>query len=363
MKTTIEQDSIKNTHTDKQIFSGKVYLIYAFDIGDEIAIDMVRASSRLHIVPRSWPDYLKSYHKPLTVCLTPQEETYLYRANLHHFGGLSLVYQVPFEGTLHSLRNKLSDLDFQLRKQSTIDAHTLFKKIEAHVSQPKFFHQRDSYMVLAIEPTAEVSATQLRDRYGALIVSALRFEKTSISQFQMEDILESATGYYREDLVIIDTEAAFVYDRSAQDLLDFFELTTIQRLELRYFSSVLDRKLDDVYNKKLQKPSFKNYMPFVGIMYDPVSELSKLKVDISVITERLGNSIKTVGDVYYSEIYDLLVNKLELDTLRSAIEKKLSIIQEVRTIYQNQISSIREDLLEVLIIILIFTELVVAIIK
>jgi hypothetical protein len=104
-------------------------------------------------------------------------------------------------------------------------------------------------------------------------------------------------------------------------------------------------------------------MPFIGIMYDPISELSKLKVDISVITERLGSSIKTVGDVYYSEIYDLLVTKLELDALRKAIDKKLSIIREVRTIYQEQVNAIREDLLSVLIIILIFTELVVGIVK
>ncbi len=362
---SVDEISSKATGTvrEEQHFSGTVYLIYAFDVGDEITIDAVRASSHMHIMPRSWPEYLKSYHKPLTVGLPGHSAEKLLYANLHHFGAISMVYQVPFKGTMASLRNQLSDIDAQLREQSSKDAHTLFKKIEAHVAQPKFFHLRDCYMVLAIEPISEMTALQVRERYGSLIASALRFEKTNMSQFQIEDILESATGYYREDLVIIDTEAAFVYDRSALDLLDFFELTTVQRLELRYFGSVLDRKLDEVYNKKLQKPSFKNCMPFIGIMYDPISELSKLKVDISVITERLGSSIKTVGDVYYSEIYDLLVTKLELDALRKAIDKKLSIIREVRTIYQEQVNAIREDLLSVLIIILIFTELVVGIVK
>ncbi len=350
---------------NEQIFSGNIYLFYAFDMGDDVNLTQIQKMASIHSTTREVPKYLKSYHKPTTIQLPAAQSGNQgsFYANLYHFGAVSIAYKIPFNGTLQTLRDTLNDLDAQYQKQSTDDAYQLFKKIKDSLSQPKFFHQKTSYLAITIEPHPEVPAAQLREMYGSLIASTLRFEKTTISPFQVEDILESATGYYREDLVIIDTEAAFVYDKEAHELLDFFELATVQQLELRYFDQLLDRKLDAVYGTALQKPSFKNCLPFIGTVYDPIGELSKLKVDISVITERLGNSIKTVGEVYYSEIYDLLVEKLELDILRGSVEKKLGIIRDVRTIYQNKINTIRDDTFSTLIILLIFIELVVAIVK
>jgi len=355
---------MQSNSSEEHIFSGVIYLVYAFDIGDDINLDAARKCPSIRTLQRDWPKYLKSYHKPLLIDVTHSEVPIKAKhINLHHYGALSMIYPVAFTGTLTSLRNTLNDVDAQYQKQSVADAHQIFKKIEKNIGQPKFFHQRNAYLVMTINPDAKVPAQKLREEYGGLIASTLRFEKTNISSYQVEDILESATGYYRDDLVIIDTEAAFAYDHQAHDLLDFFELAITQQLELRYFNHLLDRKLDEVYNGILQQPSFKNCLPFIGTMYDPIGELSKLKVDISVITERLGSSIKTVGEVYYSEIYDLLAEKLELNELRESVEKKLSIVREIRTIYQSKVNSIREDILSVLVIILIFIEVLVGLFK
>lgn len=345
-------------------FSGNIYLFYAFDIGDDINLEKIKLLPTVEIISRTWPTYFKSYHKPLPVSVNNVRYPYkpLY-ANIHHFGSMSLVYEIPFKGTLTTLRDKLHDLDAQLQDQSTEEMREIYLKIKPFISQPRFFHQKNSYLSIHIDPQQEITAAQLREKYGQVIASTLRFEKTNISAFQAQDIIESATGYYREDLVIIDMEAAFVYDKNGYDLLNFFELTLVQQVELRYFNMLLDQKLDELYNKALQHPSLRHCLPFIGYMYDPISELSKLKVDISVITERLGSSIKIVGEAYYAEIYELLVEKLELKELHNSIDKKLSIIRDVRTIYQHKVDSIREDMFSVLIIILIFIELLVALNK
>jgi uncharacterized Rmd1/YagE family protein len=94
---------------------------------------------------------------------------------------------------------------------------------------------------------------------------------------------------------------------------------------------------------------------------DKVRYLSRLKVDISVITERLENSIKLAGEPYFTELYELLIKKLELREWKASIDRKLNIIRDVQDIYQHQIDSIREDILTVLIIILIFVELIVGV--
>lgn len=358
------QPTMPTNLANEHIFSGNIYLVYAFDIGDAINIGQVKAAGNLQTIARIWPKYFKHYHIPLTVDL-PSEKNGMkcIRANIHHFGVLSLIYKVPFKDTLTSLRNKLNKLDEQYENQSAHDANSLYKSIKTFTSQPKFFHHRTSYLVIHIDPQPEIfDSALLSEKCGPIIASSLRFETTNISNFQIDDILQSSTGYYRQDLVIIDTEAAFVYDDECYDLLDFFEFALIQQLELQYFDKLLDTKLDDIYEQAIQPKSLYNYLPFVGMLYDPLGELSKLKVDISVITERLDNSIKLAGEAYYSEVYRLLVRKLELENWRTSVEKKLAIIRDVRSIYQNKINVIREDMLSVLIIILITIEVIIGLI-
>ncbi len=356
----IDQSHVPNP-LEEHIFTGNIYLLYTFDVGDAINLEQVKSLRQLKTIPRIWPKYFKHYHIPLTVDLASSKNGIkCVRANIHHFGALSLLYKVPFNGTLTALRAKLNTLDELYNEQSAHDANHLFKTIKPFTLQPKFFQHRNSYLIIHIDPQVDViDSTQLTDRYGHIIASALRFETVNLSNFQIQDILQSTTGYYKQDLIIIDTEAAFVYDDECYELLDFFEFGIIQQLELQFFDKLLDAKLDAVYEQAIQPRSLYNYLPFVGIMYDPLSELSKLKVDISVITERLDNSIKLAGEAYYSEIYQLIVKKLELETWRSSVDKKLAIVRDVRSIYQNKINAIREDMLSVLIIILIMIEVII----
>lgn len=197
-----------------------------------------------------------------------------------------------------------------------------------------------------------------------MIASMLRFETESLSEIQRDEILESAMGYYRGDLIVIDTSAAFVYDSEYHETLDFFEFANIQHLELQYFDRVLDQQLNAIYEEKVRKLSVKAYIPFIGTLSrSPVDELGKLRVDISVITERLESSIKLISEPYFSELYALLQDKLDLKNSQETIEKKLSIVQDIRTVFQHKVDSAREDLLSVLIAILIMIELVVALLK
>ena len=58
----------------------------------------------------------------------------------------------------------------------------------------------------------QLSTVTLKDTYGGTIASLLRFETENLSEYQKNEILDSAIGYYRGDLFIVDTQAAFVYD-------------------------------------------------------------------------------------------------------------------------------------------------------
>lgn len=353
-------------NNEEAIFTGNIFIFHAYDVGDDINLEGVRKQNILTKKPLVLSKHFKNYHIPLGVELPkPNVSSNLVSAKLHNFGVISLAYKISFRSTLEDLRTRINNIDNDYLEQSVIDAGMLFKKIKENIKQANFFHLRKSYVLIQIDPAMNMTdVVKLKSIYGNLIVSTLRFETEILSEYQKNEILDSAIGYYRGDLIIVDTEAAFIYDDQYHDILDLFEFVNMQQLELQYFDRVLDQQLNTVYEREIKSLPIKSYIPFLGALSsDPVGDLSKLKVDISVITERLENSIKLSGEAYYSEVYALLVEKFELKNWRDSIARKLDIIKDIRTVYENRVDTIREDLLSVLIIILIFIEMVIGILN
>ena len=357
----------KKTKDNKVVeFSGNIFIFQAFDIGDDINLDGIAKSKKLIEQPKEITKYFKNYHTPLTVELPhPHHTGKCTAANIHHFGAVSLAYQIPFESSLEKLRQEMEGIYNTYQEQSVSDIRSLFNKIKRYIYQAKFFQHRTSYVVIQVDPNKSITdINELRTQYGGIISSMLRLEDVHLSEEQKKDILEENIGYYRKDFIIIDTESAFVYDDDYSELLTFFEFANIQQLELQYFDKILDKQLNTFYEQKTQKVAIRSYLPFIGMKAGgPIEGLDRLRVDIAVITERLENSIKLAGEAYYSELYSHLTDKLELDNWKDSIEKKLAIIRDIKTVYNDKINTFREHMLEILIIILILIELIVGFVK
>lgn len=348
-----------------QEFSGNLYIFHAFDVGEDIHLTALERAHVIDDLPLQLPKYLKYSQMPLAVELPhPHETSAWVSSKIYNFGVISTTYKVPFSCTLSELQKTIQNIQSKFIEQSVSDTHTIFKRIKDFVVQPKFFHLRTSYTLIQVDTNDQLRSDTLaiKKQFSDEICSLLRFEDESLSEYQKEDILETAIGYYRGDLIIIDSEAAFLYDDEYQELLDLFEFANIQQLELRYFDRLLDRQLYSIYERKVGKLPIQSYIPFFGnFISDPVVELGRLKADISVITEQLHGSVKVSGNSYYAEIYTLISQKLDLSAWQNSINNKLEILKDVRLVYQSKIDSIRGDLVSTLIIVLIFMELMVAV--
>jgi len=360
------QPSFKKDHHEEHEFSGNIYIFHSFDVGEDINLEKIKESHAVVWQTLKLPKYFKNYHIPLAVKLpNAQNSPKCISSKIHNFGTISLTYKIPFSKPLTNLRTKLPSLENYYHKQSIADVESIYKAIKPYIAKPKFFQTRASYLMIQVDPEPNVlDVVRLKEQYGGIIASALRFEIQSLSEYQKNEILDAAIGYYRGDLIIIDTEAAFVYDAEYEEVLDLFEFANIQHLELRYFDRVLDHQLNAIYEGRIIPRPLKAYLPFAGgLIADPVSELGKLKVDISVISERLESSIKFIGEPYFSEMYSILRDKMDLKNWRDSIDKKLAIINDIHVVYKDKVDTIREDLLSVLIIILIMIEVILGVMK
>jgi hypothetical protein len=350
----------------EHIFEGNLFFFHAFDVGDDINLEKVKASGVVTPQPLSLSKLFKNYHLPLAIELPDRQPTSsCISAKIHNFGAISLIYRVSFKDTLQNVRKDLETLDNTYAEQSLVDVESIFKKIKPYIGKSQFFHTRSSYVLIQVEPQPNLIDTmKLKDMFGGIIASTIRFETETLSEIQKNEILTTTIGYFRGDLIVIDTDATFLYDDEYQDLIDVFEFANIQHLELRYFDRTLDLQLNYIYEGKVRKVPIKAYFPFIGTLTKgPVENLDKLKVDISVIAERLESGIKLAGEPYISELYSILVEKRELKNLKESIDKKLEIIKDVLSELQHKTEAIREDMLTVSIIVLICIELVIGVLS
>lgn len=354
------------SNTSEHIFSGNILILHAYDVGEDINLVKVESCRDIKKMPFQLPKHFKQYHVPLSIELPyPRATSHCISSKLYSFGAISLIYKIPFSDTLENVRTNCNAIFNTYQEQSVLDAKTIYKKIVPFISHPKFFQTNAAYVVVQVDPEPTLlDLTQLQKEHGSAIAATLRFETEILSEVQKNEILDSAIGYFRGSLIVVDIDAAFAYEEDYDDIINLFEFANIQQLELRFFDRLLDQKLNIIYEQEVRTLPWHAYLPFIGTFFnDPVGQLGKLKADISVITERLESTIKIAGEPYYSEIYTLLVEKLDINNWHSAIDRKLRIVEDVQTVYQRKIDTNREDLMSVLIIILIFIELVIGILS
>jgi hypothetical protein len=346
---------------NQTVFSGNIFLFHAFDIGEDISLEQVQREASIRKIPLQLSKYFKNYHTPLAIELPhPHATSHCTSCTLNFFGTFSLTYAVPFHDTLGNLHQNFNKLTDYYYEKSMLDARNVYNAVAPYTSQANFFQMNSLYIVIQINPQPEISPDQLRQQFGNLIATTLRFESDPLSELQKNEMWNASLGYFRGNVVMIDQECAFMYDDEYEDILPLFEFANIQHLELKFFDKLLDQQLTKIYEHKIKPLPLKAYLPFLGnVFFDPVGYLGKLRAEIAVITERLEHSIKLASEVYVSEIYDRLVAELDIADWRAAIEKKLEIMRDIQIVYQHKIDATREDLLSVLIIILIFIELII----
>jgi hypothetical protein len=359
---------------NKDLFQGNILLFYLLDVGDDIDLTMIKDQGLITIQTLPLSSYFKNYHAPLSFSLSEGirdansgnvKKLDRVITKLHHFGVISLCYRIPFHLSLEDLKLEITKIKNYFDIASEADALFVFEKIHAALDKPHFFNLKTSYFAIQVNPRPdEMAPFEFKEQYGSKIASLLRLEQKALSAYQKDEILNATIGYYGQDLIIIDGEGSFIYDDEYFEQMEFFECINLEKLELQYFDRLLDEELNVFYKQEKFKIPFYAYIPLIGGKVEsPGSRLAKMRVDISVITERLENSIKIIGDTYYSRMYAILTEKLSIKEWRDSIRGKLDIIQDLYEVYQDRLDTIHGEILEFVIIILILFEIIMVVLR
>ena len=354
---------------------GFCYVLVAYDIGQQVDLDraaqlMKVASQRMSIAPRHRaPKHFEYGAPPLR--LTQRADALKVAGfelqsavdlTLFDFGAVSLAYRIPFNTDLKSLLGLSEELydNAELRTDSELRVKDLAATIKSVVTKPGIQDFIEDYLIFEIfPPAAQLPFDQFLGQYRHEVAQILRSESAELSEEQISDALADCISYSPQDSVIVNWNAAFVYDQEAEDVRAVLELANVQLLEMRY----LDRQLDDALNQSYHILTRRRRFGFFNPLGHDLQRISLLQVDGALLFEGVSNALKLLGDQYLARVYRLAARRFHLSDWDGNITRKLNTLGSIYQKIEGRVDALRNQLLELIIVLLIVFEIVLPWVK
>jgi hypothetical protein len=368
------------TTPDAEVLAGRLDVFVAFDWGDEIDLERARRQGAGVVLdmlrrPRTpasiayRPPPLRFPIGPVVVAMPGLAGTQIRsaEATVFDFAGVSLRLEIPFSlprTELRDLAARLSESHTALAIMQTARAllEPLYHRLLPAIARPLWLENFwEEYFVFQFAPGESVAPTALLGQHAGWLAGLLRLEDEPLSDQEIAEALRLVLRYRIDDLFIPDWAAAVLVDREGEcdETLQAIEFANLQLLEYRHIDDRLDGTLTQADN--LLSRATRSPLPAWRAHYRSLRVLGELKVEANGLFERTGNALKLVGDQYLARVYRLLATRFHLPTWEQDIQRKLDVIEGIYQVISTQSSHFRSEFLEIVVVLLITIEIVLAI--
>ncbi len=355
-----------------------VHLAFAFDIGYEIDLDAARPllSAERGTLPRRrrTPESIRYRPPPVRVGLDvsglslPRQDLAdgppRGELTLFDFGAVSLLVQHRLRATPSELLSLASDL---------AEPSPLVASARERLD-PWFDRLRPAVIGFELSPLSEEFILfQLGEvepdwlpNHASWVAGLLRLDPDPLSPEEVQEAVRLHLSYAPNDLVVLDWAAGVVADRECADTLQVIEFANVQLLEYRHIDDRLDDRLEAAY-RLIRPDTRKRRSRWPEWMFrthaDALRNVRELEIEATSLFERADNALKLIGDQYLSRVYGLTSARFHLDEWQQSIRRKLDTVGDVYDLLVQQASGLRLETLEVIVVLLITFEIVLALFR
>ena len=357
-----------------ELLDATIHLAFAFDIGYEIDIDGARAMLPTESGPlarrRRTPESIRYRPAPLRLTLdasgmglpgglgsvkAPRAELTIF-----DFAAISLMVQFPVKATpaeLLELAGNLADPG-PLNSAARLVANPWIERLKPVVDGFEVSDLSEEYIIFQLGDAKPDWIAAHTDWIAGLI----RLESDRMSPGEIKEATRLGISYTPDDLVMLDWAAGFVADRDCADTLQIIEFANVQLLEFRHIDDRLDDRLEAAY-RMIHAERGKRRMSSWRAQTAAVRSIRELEIEATSLFERADNNLKLIGDQYLSRVFDLARNRFHLGEWQQSIRRKLDVVGDVYDLLVQQAGGHRMEVLEIIVVILITLEIVLALIR
>lgn len=282
---------------------------------------------------------------------------------LYDFGAASVAYQYKVPGDLDQVRAASVALrrSEALRQDARQRVESLLQSVGNAAQKPRVADYTEDYTIIGIrEPLGDLTAQAFCDMHHQRIAQILRPDAGGLSPEEVTAATEIRISFGPRDVTLVDWDAAFVVDPEPEDVRAVLEFANVQLLEMRWLDLQLDQAIERSYHLLGPAPSFWRRFVFRSVAGD-VRRVAELQLESAVLLERVTNALKVFGEEYLARIYRLAARRFQLEAMDQAISQKLATIESIYQKLSDRAATMRMEMLEWVVIILIAFEILLGI--
>ena len=352
-----------------------VHLAFAFDVGYEIDLargqGLLAGESAALARRRRTPESIRYRPAPLRMAVDvsglalPGRGTLLGpprgELSLFDFGAVSLTIQHTLEITADELRQLAAELadPAPLTAAARLVLGPWLERIRPIVADYELSELSEEFVIFQLGP---VEPNWL-EANAAWLAGLVRLESAPLSSDEIREATRLHLAYSTNDLVVVDWGACVVADRDCTDTLQVLEFANVQLLEFRNIDDRLDDRLEAAYRQIRLQPRRRWSELFRDPSAEAMRHVRELELEATSLFERADNALKLIGDQYLSRVYALASARFHLDEWQQSIRRKLDTVGDVFDLLTHQASNRRLEGLEVIVILLIALEILLALLR
>lgn len=341
-------DEIHTNRLSSLVFAGNLPVRTALSHVESKSIELARPPVVVDLGQRRWTLEAGSFNVKVS-------------AHFFDIGVISLMVRFPFENLDLSeyIEKALAiDGDKTLDERFNAELEELLEEVKECVKPRRergdFVEDFSFYLIRRAE--GEISRKTLL-RFPELL-ALLHGESRPLSEQQTALMLANSFSFFDTDLVIVNYDNALIVEPDdPADLLLLLEYAVVHVLEARYYDLTLDGKLHDLYEDMDKKTSL--WKTLFSRRWGSLARRGmKLILEAQLIMEHLTSSVRVTEDVYYAQIYNRALEIFRTSRWLENVERKLQLMKDACDLLENEVHARRSTLLEWIVIILIFIEVV-----
>ncbi|ACK69289.1 hypothetical protein PCC7424_0833 [Gloeothece citriformis PCC 7424] len=289
------------------------------------------------------------------------------RTSIYELGAIALTLELPLLeitrwSTIAHIIGALQESPQELQTLFLTALEELEKLLAPVLKKPHRGSIVEDYSIVVIEHLAqEIDIPELAN--NPYVWATVLGEKRVLSQNASK--LLTQMSYYSNDLALLSWNTALLIEPdplAVATAVALIEFANVELLLMRSYDAELDAELPLLYRQLPQeRPQFA--IPLVGRYSRLLHQVQRLVAEFTEVTERVDNALKVTDDVYWNRFYSALLNVLRVDVWRSGVEHKLALLRETYGMLHNEADTERATALEWIIVLLIFFEIVMALLR
>jgi hypothetical protein len=277
-------------------------------------------------------------------------------------GAISITISVPFAVDSLTELVPMHDLDLgerTLHQEVRCLAERVYSELRPYMRPLEYLPEEEAYTVFCLETGPALGEVTDAERWleeSQREVAALLTQESEVGLLSDQEAAESTCrylSYYRNDLVVLDWDAALLIDEPDDfaEALYVLELANLNLAELEAYDRLLDRALERSY-RDMRDRSYRGRR-------ETLHELRELRIDMARYNDELNNITKFFGDWHLARVYEAISGRFHLPQWNKNIESKLQTLDNIYQLLQHDQSNRWMLILETTIVLLFIIDLVI----